>query len=421
MNSKYNQYTDFLKDKQFLRWQLLPDEEVSTYWRNFIEKHPEHNSEIQKAITYLKKSGINYSTLHEYERADLLERIQTTLRHENKIKKRKLFWYASASVAAIALIVIGITLFSKLQNPDIVPGQELITGELLNNEDIQLITSGEAFFFQNDIEMTLNKEGTAEIIQSNKESSNIKIAQDKFNSLVVPYGKRSIITLADGSKIWLNSGSILEFPAQFSGKKREIRLTSGEIYVEVTPDTEKPFYVQTSNFNVKVHGTQFNVSNYVGSTQSVVLVEGSVSLQSSVKKEIFLTPNQQAVYSSNGTFSTKEVEANQFISWKEGYLTFNKTPMSEVLQQIGRYYNLVFDFENDTNLQKRTCTGKIHLSDNLENVMTTVAILSSTQYKKDNNRIYITNEPKKKNAYEQINTSSTKLKTGRYRKYRPEN
>ncbi len=59
--------------------------------------------------------------------------------------------------------------------------------------------------------------------------------------------------------------------------------------------------------------------------------------------------------------------------------------MTEVLKQIGRYYNLSFDFDNDVNLQKRTCTGKIFLSENLDNVMTTVGLLSSTKYIKDNN------------------------------------
>ncbi|MEA4978580.1 MAG: DUF4974 domain-containing protein, partial [Petrimonas sp.] len=70
-----------------------------------------------------------------------------------------------------------------------------------------------------------------------------------------------------------------------------------------------------------------------------------------------------------------------------------KTPMTEVLKQIGRYYNLSFDFGNDVNLQKRTCTGKIYLSENLDNVMTTIGLLSSTKYTKNDNQIFIINEP----------------------------
>ncbi|WP_286854003.1 FecR family protein, partial [Proteiniphilum sp. UBA5259] len=130
------------------------------------------------------------------------------------------------------------------------------------------------------------------------------------------YGKRSTLTLSDGSKVWLNSGSVLEFPAQFGSKKREIRLTSGEMYIEVIPDSQKPFHVHTSDFNVKVYGTKFNVSAYADSPRSVVLVEGRVSLQPVNKKETFLSPSEQAVYSDNGTFNTQKVDVTQFISWK---------------------------------------------------------------------------------------------------------
>ncbi|WP_019538646.1 FecR family protein [Proteiniphilum acetatigenes] len=388
----YTSYTHFLKDNKFIQWQLMPDEKLNSYWEKFFMQHPELQRESQQAFTFLKKEGLNKSDLNKNEHTELLERIQRTIRQKKKIQQRRIFWYAS-TVAAMALISIGIKLFSpSAESVTTISDKELIIGELLNNEDIQLITSGEAILFQDDVEVTLGEEGTAQIVQANNESSKIQIARDKFNSLIVPYGKRSILTLADGSKVWLNSGSALDFPAQFNGNKREIRLTSGEMYVEVAHDTEKPFYVQTGNFNVKVYGTKFSISNYAGSPQSVVLVEGSVSLQLSDKEELFLTPNEQAVYSGGSTFDTQKVDVNQFISWKDGYFSFDKTPMTEVLQQIGRYYNLSFNFGQNVHLQNRTCTGKIYLSENMDNVMSTIALLSSTRYEKENNRIYITNE-----------------------------
>jgi len=392
-DNRYSVYTDFLKDRQFIQWQLMSDASLDSYWQEFINQYPEQKKNMDKAIAYLKKTGMAKKYLSENERLTLLERIQKTIRQEKKRERRRIFWYASASAAAVALIVIGIGLFSPSSEQINTTDKELIVGELLNSEDIQLITSEKAIIFQNDVEVTLNEEGTAEIVQANNETSKVQVARDKFNSLIVPYGKRSTLILADGSKVWLNSGSVLEFPAQFCGKNREIRLISGEMYVEVVHDKEKPFFVQTANINVKVYGTKFNVSNYSGSTQSVILIEGSVSLQVSDKKELFLAPNEQAIYSESGTFETNKVDVSQYISWKEGYLSFDKTPMTEVLQQIGRYYNLSFNFENDTNLQKRTCTGKIHLSDNLDNVMTIIGLLSSTTYTRTDNKILITNKP----------------------------
>lgn len=392
--SNYRRYTDFLKDKQFIRWQLMPDEELEAYWEGFIEKNQHLNDELRQATDYLKTTGLNKSTLNEDERIRLLARIQTTVeRSLKKTKHRRLIQLSVASCAAIALLIIGLNRFVfQEKEPRFSPEQELIVGNLLNDEEIQLITDEKSLSFQNDVQVEFNENGKARITQGNNEEKTEELAGSKQNTLIVPYGKRSTLTLSDGSKVWLNSGSVLEFPAQFTGDKREVRLASGEMYIEVVPDGRKPFHVRTSDFNVKVYGTKFNVSAYADSPQSVVLVEGRVGLRSANKKETFLSPSEQAVYSDNGSFSTQKVDVSPFISWKNGYLEFNKTPMTEVLKQIGRYYNLSFDFDNDVNLQKRTCTGKIYLSGNLDNVMTTVSLLSSTTYTKNDNQIFIVNK-----------------------------
>lgn len=392
MYSTYSHYSNFLKDKLFLRWQLMADSELDDYWRDFIKKHPQCDKEMQRAITYLKKEGLNKNTLSETEREELFNRIQKNIRHANRTKHYNLLWTASISAVALALIVIGIGLFYRSSEKITPLENELIIGEWLNNEDIQFITGEKSILFHEDVEVTLDEDGVAEIVQADNKTSKIQIARDQLNSLVIPYGKRSTLTLADGSKVWLNSGSVVEFPAHFNDNKREIRLHSGEMYIEVVRDSLKPFHVQTDHYNVTVYGTKFNISNYSGSPQSVVLVEGSISLQLPDKEELFLSPNDRAFYSENGILSLQSVDATQFISWKDGYFTFNKTPMTEVLQQIGRYYNLSFDFENDVNLRNRTCTGKIFLSENLDNVMTTITLLTSTKYEKRDNQIYITNQ-----------------------------
>lgn len=390
----YTRYTDFLKDKQFIRWQLVPDEEVEAYWKNFIEQNPDLNPDLEQAVDYLKTTGLNNSTLTDAERLHLLNKIESTIERSVKTTKiRRIIQLSVASCAAIALLIVGLNHF-VFQEKKIhySADKELIVGNLLNNKDIQLITEEDSLLFQNDVQVEFDKTGKAKIRQVDSEEKTVELAKSKQNTLIVPYGKRSTLTLSDGSKVWLNSGSVLEFPAQFTENKREIRLASGEMYIEVAPDSQKPFHVSTSDFNVKVYGTKFNISAYADSPRSVVLVEGKVSLKPINKKETFLSPSEQAVYSDNGTFNTQKVDVNQFISWKNGYLEFDKTPMTEVLKQIGRYYNLSFDFDNDVNLQRRTCTGKIYLSENLDNVMTTIGLLSSTKYIKDNNQVFIINE-----------------------------
>lgn len=103
--------------------------------------------------------------------------------------------------------------------------------------------------------------------------------KEEYNQIIVPKGKRSQIVLADNSKIWINSGSKVIYPRAFEGKYREIYV-EGEVYLNVTHDTSKPFIVNTSGFEVRVLGTSFNISAYKNQEKAaVVLVEGSVNVK----------------------------------------------------------------------------------------------------------------------------------------------
>ena len=390
----FTDFTDFLKDKQFIQWQLIPDNESDARWRQFISEHPHLEGELQKAIHYIKTTGLNKKTLTDSERQQLLDKIQTTIEaNSKKLKIKRLVRYIAASCAAVALIVLGVNLYLNSNKTSTqFNSEEVIVGKLLNEKDIQLITEKETMSFEKDVHVQIEKDGKAKIIQENQADKTVETSHRQLNKLIVPYGKRSTLTLSDGSKVWLNSGSVLEFPAQFAGDNREVSLASGEMYIEVASDKKKPFYVHTSDFNVRVYGTRFNVSAYADSPKSVVLVEGSVSLSPSDNQEIYLSPNEQAIYSRDGTFNTQKVDVNHFISWKNGYLMFEDAPMPEVLKQIERYYNLSFNYDKDVTLKDLTCNGKIILSENLDNVMTTITLLTSVQYKKENNRIYITIE-----------------------------
>ncbi|MDO5664102.1 MAG: FecR domain-containing protein [Bacteroidia bacterium] len=389
---RHKTYKQLLKDNAFLQWRFSPTPETDKYWEELQITHPGLVIEIDKADRYLKKRYFNALPLSSEDEHLLLERIVATLQISTQKKHILHSWikYVAASVALV--LTIGLAYYLVFPQPEI-SQENIIIGKELNSLDIQLIANNQTTSFQENIAIEIDADGTAQVKTDDSADEKIVVNVEAINTLIVPYGKRSTLTLSDGSKVWLNSGSVLEFPAQFTDKNREIRLASGEMYIEVAPDKRRSFYVHTSNFNVKVYGTKFNISNYSGASKSVVLVEGRISLQSLNKQETFLSPNEYAVYSDNGTFNTKKVDVNQFISWKNGYLEFNKTPMTEVLKQIGRYYNLSFNFNNDVNLQKRNCTGKIYLSENLDNVMTTVGLLSSTKYIKENNQIFITNDP----------------------------
>src|SRR5690606_11414510 len=140
-----------------------------------------------------------------------------------------------------------------------------------------------------------------------------------FNTLTVPYGKRTEVVFPDGSKVWLNAGSQLTFPEIFEEEKREVYL-EGEGYFEVEGDRKRPFYVHTADMVVKVLGTTFNVSSYHDDPfASTVLLSGEIELQSVGETSFdtqILKPGTAAVLrkdSKHLTISTETVE--NYISW----------------------------------------------------------------------------------------------------------
>ena len=133
----------------------------------------------------------------------------------------------------------------------------------------------------------------------------------------VPTGQHVEIMLADGSKVWLNSGSTLTFPSKFNGKKRMVEL-DGEGFFEVKSDKEHPFIVSTSKYQVKAVGTSFNIYDYQDSPQfEAALLNGKVEVTTNAKKSsvVILTPNQRAAL-CQGVLKVKPIEnANNYL-WR---------------------------------------------------------------------------------------------------------
>ena len=157
------------------------------------------------------------------------------------------------------------------------------------------------------------------------------------------------LTLADGSKVWLNSGSELQFPIRFDSDKREVHL-KGEAFFEVTKNENQPFRVNANDLKVEVLGTSFNVVNFDDEIQSeVVLVTGKVQLSSENrdgnKKFGFLNPGQRAVYVKGEQKILKnEVEVDKYIAWRDGTLIFRDDPMEEVAKRLSRWFNVEIAF-----------------------------------------------------------------------------
>ena len=186
----------------------------------------------------------------------------------------------------------------------------------------------------------------------------------------VPTGQHVEIMLADGSKVWLNSGSTLTFPSKFNGKKRMVEL-DGEGFFEVKSDKEHPFIVSTSKYQVKAVGTSFNIYDYQDSPQfEAALLNGKVEVTTNAKKSsvVILTPNQRAAL-CQGVLKVKPIEnANNYL-WRKGILYFNE-PLLEVFDKLQEYYDIEFQIRNSSLTRKSPyCTGKFRAKDGLEHII----------------------------------------------------
>ncbi|GAB1453467.1 FecR family protein [Draconibacterium sp.] len=163
-----------------------------------------------------------------------------------------------------------------------------------------------------------------------------------------PLGVRTKFTLPDGTTGFLNSGSTLEYPVQFS-KNRNLKLT-GEAFFDVHHDAEHPFIVNTANLSTKVLGTQFNVIAYGSeNSEEIVLKKGSVEIYSIQGEKLakLESDHRLALNTETRQFKTSQVEAKQYVSWTEGKLVFRNESMQLVADRLGRWYNVEFEIADE--------------------------------------------------------------------------
>lgn len=166
------------------------------------------------------------------------------------------------------------------------------------------------------------------------------------------FGVRTQIELSDGTKVWINSGSKLTYPEEFTGNVREVKL-DGEAYFQVESDKEHPFYVDLNGCKVKATGTRFNISNYKEDKEITTYLEhGMVSLLSAdgkgSNKSVQLNENEIIVYQKvDKHYHITNADGKKYIGWIEGALIFKNDNTNDVAARLGRWYNAEIIFDDD--------------------------------------------------------------------------
>ncbi len=337
-----------------------------------------------------------YAGLSAGEKDLLGERIKQRIRAEKK--KRTLIWMSSA---ASVLLLVGLTvvfqLFDQSEIRNYASGLSVevdseVTRLLLSGEKEIRIDSPESHIEYSDNGQEVKIDHLPKVEQQSASNEN------SFNTVIVPYGKRSQITLSDNSIVYLNSGSKLIYPVKFEPNKREVYL-EGEAIFEVTHDATHPFYVISRDLEVKVLGTIFNLSAYNDDkTVNTVLESGSVELRYGSNSwlgfsKAKMVPGTLAVFDPSAKkIEQTKVNTENYTSWKEGYLVLEKSTLESIAKKLSRYYNVSIGFDNPE-LAMETFSGDLDLRNSALQVLELIAQTMDIEIRQVDREIRIKNKP----------------------------
>lgn len=212
---------------------------------------------------------------------------------------------------------------------------ELVTGEkiVLGEREKGLVKN---------VDGGMLKEGEEGLTMVGDDSVKNEVQEVEFNRVVVPRGGEYRLILADGTKVWMNSDSKFEFPTVFTGKERRVRL-QGEAYFQVQRNEKMPFRIEVNGIEVAVLGTSFNIQAY-GELMYTTLVEGAVALN--VGGDTFrLSPGEEAKVNKRKV-RVQKVDVYERIAWKEGKFVFREKRLEEVMEILGRWYDVEICYRN---------------------------------------------------------------------------
>ncbi|WP_270087880.1 FecR family protein [Sphingobacterium sp. SYP-B4668] len=211
-----------------------------------------------------------------------------------------------------------------------------------------------------------------------------------YNTIVTPRGGEYKLNLSDGTQVFVNSSSRLRYPVRFEGSSRQVEL-DGEAYFDVTKQFINghniPFIVKTGPQVLEVLGTIFNINSYGKSIQTT-LVEGSVKLSYGNGQSRIIKPNQQSNYEPQAHSSTiTEVDPFFAIAWKNGSFSFEDASIYDVMESVGRWYDVEVHFKGDFSGER--FSGTMSRSDDIEKVLKTIELTGEMKFNRTGRRILV--------------------------------
>lgn len=274
----------------------------------------------------------------------LLQQLHGRINPEGEVVKIVLWKRLAVAAAILMAIATGGYFFTHSASPSTGPLSTAVTSgvkehavlTLANGQKISLDTSTNGVISQQGGITVINTKGCLSYNAPGNTS------ETGYNTIETGRGNQYQLILPDGSKVWLNAGSSLQFPVTFTGDQRKVKL-SGEGYFDIAPDAQKAFVVAIHNTDIEVLGTEFNVMAYGDEPAAkATLVKGSILLTSGSQKTL-LQPGKEGTIKTTG-ITVKDVDIDQVVAWKSGMISFTDAPLDVVMRQIARWYDVDITF-----------------------------------------------------------------------------
>ena len=331
--------------------------------------------------------------LSDYEVTVMWENITRKIKKTRKRVLLKKIIYSTTTVAAsiLALMVVRLLWFqpvTPVANDSIIMFADNHGDLSITKGEVQLILSEEKTVYIQESEAVISYDST------NIHTGVERLSKDEvgsYNQLIVPFGKNTLLTLHDGTKIWVNAGTRLVYPTEFETGKREVYV-SGEIFLDVAADEQRPFIVRTDELQIKVVGTQFNVQAYKSDEHSrIALASGSVKISYGNAEDVTLNPNQLFERDKNGFSSVEDTDIEQYTSWIYKLYAYNSERLGVILKRLERYYGNEIIVESY--VSEFRCSGKLDLKENLEDVLSNICKTAPIVYENDGEKYIINYNP----------------------------
>lgn len=326
-----------------------------------------------------------------------------TLNKRNKQKQMKRYSLWCGSVAAV-LLAVCMVIFNYVQESE-PPFKarkfiaQVTSDTVIQDKVILVLANGEKVGVKGMQEDSLRLKTAVIVGQEDKlvyesragQQETDIIEEPEINKIITTTGGFYSLILSDGTRVWLNSESELEYPVLFGKGERVVKL-SGEAFFDVTPDASRPFIVETEDIRTRVLGTSFNIKAYKNESDVfTTLFTGKVKVASiaDTSRSVVLSPGRQADWKmKTQQLNVNEVNLDYVMAWKEGMFMFNKENIEVVTRQIERWYGVKFVYELN-NPTEYTFNGYFNKDETLESILKALEFTGGPRFKIGGNIVYV--------------------------------